>query len=113
MVSGAATDVVELRVYTLKPGTRAAFEQRFAEQVRPMLQRYGITVVAAGPSQHDDDSFCLVRGFPSLEARERQLAEFYGSEEWRTRHDEPVMAMIDHYSTCVLPAGALQRTSDE
>ena len=47
--------VAEPRVYTLKAGTRAAFEQRFAEQILPMLQRYGIEVVCAGPSAHDDD----------------------------------------------------------
>jgi gamma-glutamylcyclotransferase (GGCT)/AIG2-like uncharacterized protein YtfP len=100
--------ILELRVYTLKAGTRPTFEQRFAEQIEPMLQRHGINVVAAGPSLHDTDSFCLVRAFPSLEARERQLADFYGSEEWLDRHDDAVMAMIDHYSTCVVPADALR-----
>ena len=99
-----ADAIIELRVYTLKPGSRSAFEQRFAEQVLPMLQRHGIKVVHAGPSLHDDDSFCLIRAFASLEARERQLAGFYGSDEWLTRHDEAVMAMIDHYSTCVMKA---------
>jgi hypothetical protein len=98
--------LIELRVYSLKPGSRSAFQQRFDEQILPMLKRYGIAVVTAGPSLHDDLSFCLVRAFPSLEARERQLAEFYGSEEWLTRHDEQVMAMIETYSTCVLEAGA-------
>ena len=103
-----ADGIIELRVYTLKPGTRAAFGQRFDEQIRQMLQRHGIAVVHAGPSRHDENSFCLVRAFSSLEARERQLAGFYGSEEWLTRHDEAVMAMIDSYSTCVIPADALE-----
>ena len=96
------TGLVELRVYNLKPGTRTAFEQRFAEQILPMLKRFGISVLFAGPSLHDADSFCLVRTFFSLDERERQLEEFYGSAEWLTRHDREVMAMIDHYSTCVV-----------
>lgn len=96
--------LLELRVYTLKAGTRAAFQQRAEEQILPMLQRYGITVVHAGPSLHEENSFCLIRAFPSLEARGRQLDGFYGSEEWLTRHDEAVMAMIDQYSTCVVEA---------
>ena len=100
--------VIELRVYTLKSGTRDAFEQRFADQVLPMLQRYGVTVLHAGPSLHDNNSFCLIRAFSSVAARERQLAEFYGSEEWLTRHDEAVMAIIDSYSTAVVEAGALR-----
>ena len=94
--------VLELRVYTLVAGSRDAFHQRFEEQILPMLQRFGIRVVAAAPSLQD--SFCLVRAFPSLEEREGQLNEFYGSEEWLAQHDAEVMAMIDHYSTCVIEA---------
>ena len=101
-------EAVELRVYTLKAGTRARFEQRFSKQILPMLKRAGITVVHAGPSLHDDNSFCLIRAFPSLEVREQQLAEFYGSEEWLTRHDDAVMAMIDSYSTCVVEPEGLR-----
>jgi hypothetical protein len=100
--------VIELRVYTLKAGTRARFEQHFSQQILPMLERFGIAVVHAGPSLHDDNSFCLIRAFPSPELRERQLADFYGSEEWLTRHDDLVMAMIDNYSTCVVEAGTLR-----
>ena len=99
--------VLELRVYTLKAGTRPAFRQRFEQQILPMLERFEVKVVAAGPSLHDADSFCLVRAFPSVEERERQLEEFYGSEEWLSRHDEAVMAMIDRYSTCVVEAGPI------
>ena len=96
--------VVELRVYTLKPGTRDAFHRRFTDEIKPMLARFGIAVVTAGPSLHDDRSFTLVRAFPSLAEREAQLDRFYGSEEWRTRHEGPVMAMIEQYGTCVLKA---------
>lgn len=99
--------LLELRVYTLKPGTRPAFQQRFEEQILPMLQRFGVKVVAAAPSLHDADSFCLVRAFPSIEERERQLERFYGSEEWVSRHDEAVMAMIDHYNTCVVDSPSI------
>lgn len=94
--------LIELRVYTLKPGTRAAFQQRFEQQVLPMLERFGIEVVRAGPSLHDELSFHLVRRFPSLAEREAQLARFYGSDEWQTQHDAASMAMIETYSTCVV-----------
>lgn len=94
--------LMELRVYTLRPGTRARFQQRFEQQILPMLERFGVEVVRAGPSLHDEVSFHLVRRFPSLAEREAQLARFYGSEEWRTQHDAEVMAMIDSYSTCVV-----------
>lgn len=97
--------MLELRVYTLKPGTRPAFHQRFDAEILPMLQRFGIEVVRAGPSLHDDVSFCVVRRFPSLVERETQLERFYGSDEWLSRHDTEVMAMIANYSTCVVDEG--------
>ncbi|HYC95467.1 MAG TPA: NIPSNAP family protein, partial [Sphingomicrobium sp.] len=56
--------LIELRVYTLKPGTRAAFQQRFEEQILPMLNRYRIELVRAGPSLHDELSFHLLRRPP-------------------------------------------------
>jgi len=99
--------VIELRVYTLKPGTREAFDRRFREQILPMLNRFGVAVLHAGPSLHDDCSYSLVRAFASLAEHEAQLGRFYGSEEWLTHHDEAVMAMIKQYDTCVVEADAL------
>ena len=96
------TSLLELRVYTLKEGSRPAFHDRFEQQVLPMLARFGIEVVRAGPSLHDEISFHLIRRFASLAERQAQLERFYGSEEWLTRHDRDVMAMIDSYSTCVV-----------
>ena len=87
--------LLELRVYTLKPGTREAFQRRFEQQILPMLERFGVEVVRAGPSLHDELSFCLLRRFPSLAEREAQLARFYGSDEWLCQHDQAVMGRID------------------
>ena len=96
--------ILELRVYTLKAGTRAEFQRRAEQQIVPMLERHGIKVVAARPSLHDEDSFCLLRAFSTIDERERQLAGFYGSDEWLTEHDAAVMALIETYSTCVIEA---------
>lgn len=99
--------VIELRVYCLKPGVRDAFEQRFEEAIRPMLERRGIKVLAAVPSLHDEQGFTLVRAFASVEQREAQLADFYNSIEWRMQHSAAVTDMIEQYDTCVVDAGRL------
>ena len=96
--------VIEMRVYALHPGTRDAFHTRFRDRIAPMLAAYDINVVAAGPSLHDADSYCLLRAFPSLAVREAALDWFYGSDEWQTQHDAAVMAMIASYNTVVLAA---------
>lgn len=60
---------VEIRSYNLKPGTRDRLQQIMAEQALPMLARWGVDVVACGPSLHDQDSYYLMRAYPSLRAR--------------------------------------------
>lgn len=97
-----ATRLVEFRSYSLKPGTRAAFDRRFVEQSLPMLERWHIDAVAYGPSPHDDDSWFLIRSYPSLADRQQSEDAFYGSDEWRKGPREAVLADIDSYTTFVL-----------
>lgn len=100
--------IVELRVYKLKSGTAEAFASRFRDEIAPMLKRQGIDVVHFGPSLADPESFCLIRAYTSVEERQAALDAFYGSKEWLEQHDEPVMAMIESYNTCVIPAEAIR-----
>ena len=96
------SSILELRVYTLRPGLRPALKQRFEQRISPMLERFGIEVVSAGPSLHDEVSFHLIRRFPTLAERDAQLARFYGSQEWIIEHEAEIMEMIETYSTCVV-----------
>src|SRR5262245_58236192 len=74
--------MLEIRVYTLKPGIRDAFHSRFLTESLPLLRTSGVEVVAFGPSLHDADSYYLMRAFPSVEARDQAEAAFYGSRAW-------------------------------
>ena len=100
-----ADQIVEIRSYTLKPGTRARFQQLFIE-TRPMLERRKIDVVAHGPSLHDDNSYYLIRAFASLEDRQRSEDAFYNSDEWRQGPRDAVLACIDTYTTVVVTLDA-------
>ena len=70
---------VEIRSYTLKPGTREEFQRLFLEGALPMLHRWNVDVVAYGPSLHDKNSYYLMRRFDSLAHREQSEDSFYGS----------------------------------
>ena len=94
--------VVEIRVYSLKEGTREQFHQLFMRESLPMLRRQSVDVVAYGASSHDATSYYLVRSFASLEARARSEEAFYGSREWREGPREAVLAAIETYSTVVV-----------
>ena len=94
--------VIEIRVYTLKAGTRDRFHALFVRQSLPMLQRRHVDVVAYGPSLHDAHSYYLVRAFASLADRTRSEDDFYASKEWMAGPRDDVLAAIETYSTVVV-----------
>ena len=97
-----ATRLVEIRSYNLKPGTRDRFHQRFVQESLPMLRRWKVDVVAYGPSLHDNESWFLMRGFASVEARQKSEDAFYGSDEWKKGPREATLADIESYTTVVV-----------
>ncbi len=93
---------VEIRSYTLKPGTRDEFHRLFLEAAMPLLKRWNVDVVAYGPSLHDENSYYLMRRFASLAQRDDSENAFYGSNEWRQGPREAILACIETYSEVVL-----------
>jgi ketosteroid isomerase-like protein len=98
----AASTIVEIRSYNLKPGTRDRFHALFVNTSLPMLRRWKVDVVAFGPSEHDKDSWFLMRGFPSLDSRQKSEDAFYASEEWIKGPREAVLADIASYATVII-----------
>ena len=94
--------MVEIRTYTLKPGTRPEFHRLMAEISVPMLRRWAVDVVRAAPSLHDADSYVLLRAYASLADRQDSQDRFYGSDEWKLGPREPILALINTYTSVVL-----------
>jgi ketosteroid isomerase-like protein len=97
--------VIEIRAYTLKPGTRESFHDLFVRESLPLLRRHNVDVIAYGPSLHDTLSYYLVRSFGSLDERMRSEDAFYSSKEWREGPRDRVLGSIDAYSTFVVSVG--------
>jgi len=97
-----AGQIVEIRSYNLKPGTRERFHHVFVTEALPMLKRWKVDVVAYGPSLHDSDSWFLMRGYTSPEERQRSEDAFYGSDEWKKGPREAILAAIENYTTVVI-----------
>ena len=101
--------VIEIRTYTLRAGAGAEFHRLVVEESLPMLERWGVEVVASGPSLDDEDSYVLIRAYPSLEELRRSQDAFYGSDEWRDGPREAIVSRIEDSQSVVLPAAALSR----
>ena len=93
---------IEIRSYTLRPGTRDEFHRLFLKEAFPMLKRWKVDVVAYGPSLHDKDSYYLIRRYDSFIHREQSEDAFYGSDEWRKGPREAILALIENYTEIVL-----------
>jgi hypothetical protein len=104
---GADRTVVEIRSYRLEPGSGTAFHRLMAEQSLPMLERWGVDVIAFGPSLDDDELYYLIRGYASAAELQRSQDAFYGSDEWREGPREAVLALIESYLSVVVPADSL------
>ena len=94
--------LLEMRLFTLKPGTRAEFDRISRDGTIPMMRRYGINVVAFGPSLNNEDGYFLLRAFPSEPERVRQSQAIYATDEWEQNYDQPVTSMIADYQTAVM-----------
>ena len=94
--------LIEIRAYNLKPGTRTEFHRLVCEESVPMLKRWGVDVVAFGPSLHDKDSYYLVRAYESLADRQASQDAFYGSAEWRQGPREAIVSKIDSDTSIVV-----------
>ena len=94
--------LIEIRAYNLKPGTRAEFHRLVLEESVPMLKRWGVDVVAFGPSLHDDDSYYLIRAYASPAERQSSQDAFYGSAEWRQGPREAIVSKIESDTSIVI-----------
>lgn len=72
-----------------------------------MLERWGVHVIAFGPSLDDDDRYVLIRGYPSVAELQRSQDAFYGSDEWRDGPREAIVGLIESDISVVIPADSL------
>lgn len=100
----SSNPILELRVYKIHHGRRDEFAERMTNALVPLFKRHGVEVVHCGASLHDEDSYFLMRTYPSVAERQSQLDAIYGSAEWLMNHEEAVLDMIDTYDTAVLEA---------
>lgn len=94
--------LLDVRLYQLRAGRRDEFHLLVRDETVPLARRYGHVVVDFGPSSHDDETYYLIRAFPSDQNRRQALEDLYGSEEWLRQYGERVMAFIESHQTAVI-----------
>ena len=93
--------LVEIRTYKLKPGNSEQFLAAFREAL-PLVRESGMDVVAFGRSDHEHESFYLVRAYKDRAELEAQQDRFYSSDAWRLGPREALLACLDDYLNTLL-----------
>ncbi len=89
--------IVEVRSYRIKPGRRAEFIRFFETRAVPALRAHGMKVVGPLLDVENPNKFVWLRGFPSLEERDRMKEAFYEGELWKNQLEAIAMPMLDSY----------------
>lgn len=88
--------IVDLRDYSLAPGTRDNLVERFEALFMDAQERLGATMLGAFRDADLPDRFVFVRACPDLPTRQRVLTEYYErGEQWQENKAEVNSWIVD------------------
>jgi NIPSNAP len=88
-------NVVELRRYTLKPGTRETLVDLFDREFVESQEALGMRILGTFRDLDDPDQFVWLRGFDDMASRAPALRAFYSGEIWRAHSAVANATMVD------------------
>lgn len=91
----ADCSVIELRQYTLHPGTREALIELFEREFLESQEACGLQVLGTFRDLDNPDRFTWLRGFADMHARRQGLADFYGGPVWKAHREAANATMLD------------------
>ena len=94
-MNAVRSPVVELRQYTLRPGQRDVLIDLFDREFIESQEAEGMAIVGQFRDLDDPDRFVWIRGFPSMPARARALASFYGGIDQALRRELAAVSVAD------------------
>jgi len=102
--------VVELRQYTLQPGTRERFTALFEREFIESQEELGITVIGQFSDLDDPNRFVWLRGFADMAARGHALPAFYTAPApaWKAHREEANSMIVDSDNVLLLHAAKPQ-----
>ena len=100
--------IVELRQYTLLPNRFDAFAALFEREFIETQEITGAKVIGQFRDLDDPNRFVWLRGFTDMDARARQLQEFYGGPVWKAHRDEANANFTDTDNVLLLHAARPQ-----
>jgi hypothetical protein len=88
-------EVVELRRYALKPGTRETLVELFDREFVESQEALGMAILGTFRDLDDPDQFVWIRGFQGLASRAPELQAFYSGPVWKKHSAAANATMVD------------------
>jgi hypothetical protein len=99
--------IVELRQYTVLPGTRETLVRVFEEHFLEGQEQHGMRIIGQFRDCDAPNRFVWIRGFTDMDARARALEAFYFGPVWKAHGPAANATMVDHTDVLLLrPAHA-------
>lgn len=86
---------MELRQYTLHPGTRDVLIELFDREFVESQEALGIRVIGQFRRVDEPNRFVWLRGFRDMPSRARGLTDFYDGSVWKANREAANATMID------------------
>lgn len=97
--------IIDLRQYTLYPGTMDSFVELFDREFVETQEAVGMRIIGQFRDLGDPNRFVWLRGFPDMRSREQALTAFYlHSAAWKTYSEAARSHMIDSTDALLLRA---------
>ncbi len=93
---------IELRNYTLLPGTCAKFSSYMDRIIIPKQRELGGYLLNAFSLNDADDHYFWMRGFADMPSRSKFMKDFYYSDYWKKNAAECNSMLIDSYDVHLL-----------
>jgi len=104
--ASACCPIVELRQYTLYPGTRDAFIPLFESTFIESQEAVGIVLTGLFRDINDANRFIWMRGFDSMQARLKALTDFYYGPVWQAHREQANPMLYDNDNVLLLHPAA-------
>ncbi len=105
--AGICHPVVEVRQYTLTPGSFPAFIDLFERHFIEGQEANGIAVIGTFRVLEDPNRFFWIRGFQDMDARKASLTAFYDGPIWKAHKDVANSMLVENDNVLLLrPARA-------
>jgi len=94
--------IVELRQYTLHPGSRDVLIELFDREFVESQEAVGMKVIGQFRNLDDPNLFVWLRGFNDMPARAQALQAFYGGPIWEAHRGVANAMMVDYSNVLLL-----------